>query len=207
MRPPALGAPNVAHGPAPAHGAVDLEADAEDHIRQGQAGPSASLRRLGHDVAELPKQGDEVILLVHLCHVVGGPVLALGGHPHGLGLDGGAVGSFLALDGELDRIDVLAPVLALLEVRAGAERVAIVHAHDVRAVARLRWDLVAKAVLLDGHDGGDSHSPLLASGVPVVGVVWPQGCKERYFSSHIDNSNHSTPIIAYIVSIPQGPRV
>ena len=88
-----------------------------------------------------------MIPFVDLGRIVGWPALAVD-HPHGLGFDRGAVGPFLALNNNFGGIDVLAGLLAFLEVRAGTERL-IVHVDDVGTFARLGRDRVAEAVLLD----------------------------------------------------------
>ena len=136
---------------------------------KGQAGASVSLQRLRHGVAKLPEQGDEVFPLVDLGRVVGGPVLAVG-DPHGLGFDRGAVRLFLSLDRELHGVDVLAPLLALLKVQAGAERI-VAGVHHIGAVAGRRGDFVSQAVLLNAGDGGYRQAALLAARVSIVGAV------------------------------------
>ena len=168
------GASDVAHCPSGGKGGVDLEGDAEHHIGEGHPRASLALRRLGDGVAQLPEQDGKVVALVGLRRIVGGPVLACGNELDDLRLDGGAIRPFLSLDDEFHGIDVLAPLPALLEVRAGAERV-VAGGNDVRAVAALRRYFVAQAVLLYLSQGGYRQAALLTASVAVVGIARPKG--------------------------------
>ena len=167
--PTGSGVANVGHGSTPGHGGVDFRASRKHHIRQKQPGATHLLRRLGNGIAQFPQQLAEEFLFVGLGRVVSVPVLAVG-HPHGLGLNGDAIGPLLSLNDEFHGVDVLAGLLTLLEVRAGAEGVAV-HVDDIGAVAGLRRDLVAQLVLFDPRQGRYRHAALLPSGGAVVGVV------------------------------------
>ena len=104
------------------------------------------------------------------------PILPIGGrgNARGAGLHGRSIGHLLAPDDVLHRDDVLAWTLALLEVRASAERRAV-GVDDIRPVAGLRRVLVAEAVLFDADHGRDRHAPPLASRIAVVGIVGAEG--------------------------------
>ena len=172
-----LSVPEIRHGSPSRHGAVDLQTNGEQHIGNGEAGSSLTLWRLRDSGTQLTEQGPEQFLLVGLGQVVGRPGRAES-YPHRLGFSGADVRRLIfPLDGELDGVDVLATFLAFLEVRAGAERL-IVNTHYVGAVARLRRDLVAQTVFLNGNNGGNRHTALLASGVTVVGIVGSESCHE-----------------------------
>jgi hypothetical protein len=134
--------------PPSRHGGVGLEHETEHHVGQRQPRSPEPVFRLLDAVAEVSEQGDKLLLLVGLRLVVGRPVLGVG-HLHRFGHDLGAVGASLPLDDELDGVYVLALLAGGLEVSAGAERLAVVHVHDVSPVAGLGWDLPAQPVFPD----------------------------------------------------------
>ena len=77
----------ICHCPSPGHGGIDLNPDAEEHVRKWQPRPSKVLWRLRNRITQLTEQGHEVLLLMGLRRIVGRPVLPVG-NPHSPGIDG-----------------------------------------------------------------------------------------------------------------------
>jgi hypothetical protein len=153
--------PQVGHKASAGHGGIDLSGDAEHDIGQRQPRSPEPVFWLFNAVAEVSEQGDKVFLFVGLGFVVGSPLLGAG-YFNRLGVGSSAVWLCLPLDYELNGVDMLARQSSLLKVGAGAERLAVVKAHDISPVARLGGDFPAQFVLLNLACVG-YHQPSLFS--------------------------------------------
>lgn len=140
--------PKVGHEAPAGHRGIDLAGDAKHDIGQRQSRSPEPVFGLGYAVAKVSEQGDKPFLLMGLSLIIDRPVLSVS-HPHRLCHDLGAVGALLTLDDKLNGVYVLALLMGGLKVVAGAERLAVVHIHDVSPVAGLGGDLPAQPVFPD----------------------------------------------------------
>lgn len=137
----------VGHKASAGHCGIDLGGDAEHDIGQWQPRSPEPVFGLLDAIAEVSEQGDKMLLLVGLSLVVGRPLLGAG-HFDRLGVDRAAVWPGLPLYYELDGVNMLARQSPLLEVGAGAKRLAVVEVYDISPVARLGRDFPAQFVFL-----------------------------------------------------------
>ncbi len=140
--------PQVGHETPAGHCSVDLASNTEHDISQWQSRATKLVFGLGYAVAEVWEQGNKPLLLVGLCLIVGWPLLGAG-HFDRLGVGGVTIGLSLSLDDKLDSVNVLARLVAFLEIGAGAKRLAVVEVYDVASVARLGGDFPAQLVFLN----------------------------------------------------------
>ncbi len=140
--------PKVRHETPARHCGIGFIGESKHHIGQRQARSAESVFRLRYAIAEVSQQDNEVLLFVGLSLIIGMPFLIVSNLDR-FGISDSAVWLYLTLNNVFYGVNMLALLMGSLKVPAGAERLSVVHVHDVSPVARLGWDLPTQFVFLD----------------------------------------------------------
>jgi len=125
------------HEPSAGHSAVGFVSDPEDYVSEWESRSTKSVLRLGNAIAQVTEEFDKPFFFVHLGIVIRGPFLGAG-YFHGVSHGLSPIWLGLFLNRELNRMYMLAWLASRLEVGASAKWVAVVEAHNVSPVSRLR---------------------------------------------------------------------